>query len=699
MRGDVGDRRRAAQGLGQRVVGRGDGQPQLLQAAGHPDRPGAVAEVPLELADDGRDGEAGEVDAPVGVEPVDRLDQADHRDLVQVVGGLAAAAVAVGQVLGQRQPRLDRPVPQGGPLRVVGGQCGERRDQLAGRDSSPVCGARCTSVAVEAMFIVVMLPFLSSENGWPPTPVVPATLDQRPPPNQPKGRWRLLNITGQRADAGASARHQRAVVGSGERQHGEAPVRARHLQRLPVPAEHHAVHVGPLSQGADDLPEGEHLVVAAGSTRARRTRRGMRAGQRRPSERYGPGSAWPAAAAFHPVGSGEQMLKLASISAPVDAPDHEQAVVADEAEGLVHLAGRSTVGGTDGVGNAPGGGCTAGARRRPGPRSRPAARHASQPGASRAGSSQALRAARRGSVRRRPGRSSTGGRPPCAAACCATSGSPSPVPSSAPRASGGAAPDEPVEDRLRSSGLHARAVVVDLDDAAPPSRPPSRTADRRRRRSVTALSSRFASTCSIRRRSTVQARGVRRRRSTRLAGQAAALAGRPGPAPPRRPASRWAGWSLRASSSRSSTRRWKRSISSATRPGGGRRAVVQVVPAAVQDAGRRGQGLQRRAQLVADVGGEAAVPFDAPGELVDHLVERRGEAGQVGVGGRVEPGGEVAGGDLLGGVGDRAQRPQDVPGGVPARGRRRPRRPATRRGQRQPRTCSVCSSSRSESTS
>ena len=47
---------------------------QLLHPAGHPHRPALVAEVALELADDGRGGEGRELEAPLGVEAVDRLD-------------------------------------------------------------------------------------------------------------------------------------------------------------------------------------------------------------------------------------------------------------------------------------------------------------------------------------------------------------------------------------------------------------------------------------------------------------------------------------------------------------------------------------------------------------------------------------------------------------------------------------------------
>ena len=60
-------------------------QVQLLQTAGDPDRPALVAEVALQLADDGRCGVGGELDLTVRVEPVDRLHQADRSDLHEIL--------------------------------------------------------------------------------------------------------------------------------------------------------------------------------------------------------------------------------------------------------------------------------------------------------------------------------------------------------------------------------------------------------------------------------------------------------------------------------------------------------------------------------------------------------------------------------------------------------------------------------------
>src|SRR5581483_444011 len=63
----------------------------------------------------------------------------------------------------------------------------------------------------------------------------------------------------------------------------------------------------------------------------------------------------------------------------------------------------------------------------------------------------------------------------------------------------------------------------------------------------------------------------------------------------------------------------------------GRRRLLRRVPPPADDVDRRSDGGQRRAQLVADVGGEAGLPVDAVLQGVDHLVERGDEGGQVGV--------------------------------------------------------------------
>ena len=90
--------------LGDRAV---DLQRELLQVARDAHRPGAVAEVALDLAEDGRHRVAGERDLALEVEAVDRLDQAEARDLEEVVEGLLGALVAAGELARERQEALD----------------------------------------------------------------------------------------------------------------------------------------------------------------------------------------------------------------------------------------------------------------------------------------------------------------------------------------------------------------------------------------------------------------------------------------------------------------------------------------------------------------------------------------------------------------------------------------------------------------
>jgi len=133
VRGEVGHRRGTAQALpqgGGRVV---DVELEFLQAARYPHIPGVVAEVPLDLPDDGGYRVRGEVVAVPRVEPVDRLDQSDGRDLGQVVQLLPATVEPSGKVPGQRQPRGDRAIPDGGPPRMSGRQRVQLLQQLSGR--------------------------------------------------------------------------------------------------------------------------------------------------------------------------------------------------------------------------------------------------------------------------------------------------------------------------------------------------------------------------------------------------------------------------------------------------------------------------------------------------------------------------------------------------------------------------------------
>nr|WP_231926111.1 hypothetical protein [Micromonospora echinofusca] len=70
---------------------------QLLGPARYPHRPRGVAEVPTQGTENARDRVAGEGNASLDVEPVDRSDQGQRRNLRQVVVRLAASGVPVGQ--------------------------------------------------------------------------------------------------------------------------------------------------------------------------------------------------------------------------------------------------------------------------------------------------------------------------------------------------------------------------------------------------------------------------------------------------------------------------------------------------------------------------------------------------------------------------------------------------------------------------
>src|SRR5581483_11268154 len=102
------DRGRAAQ-LGRQAVEQPpEPDVQLLDAARHVHRPRLVAEVPLDLSQDGRHGVRGQLHPPLGVEAVDRVDEADATDLDEVVERLAASRVAERQRADERHQVLDQ---------------------------------------------------------------------------------------------------------------------------------------------------------------------------------------------------------------------------------------------------------------------------------------------------------------------------------------------------------------------------------------------------------------------------------------------------------------------------------------------------------------------------------------------------------------------------------------------------------------
>src|SRR5690606_37416951 len=81
-----------------------DGVLQVLGPAGHVDGPGGVAEVAAQLTGHGGHGEGRKGGAVVGVVALDRLEQAEHRDLHEVVERLALVLEAARAM--EREPSV-----------------------------------------------------------------------------------------------------------------------------------------------------------------------------------------------------------------------------------------------------------------------------------------------------------------------------------------------------------------------------------------------------------------------------------------------------------------------------------------------------------------------------------------------------------------------------------------------------------------
>src|SRR5262249_9737342 len=109
---DLGRGRGAAELLGQRGHGAVELEVGLLHASRHPHRPAAVAEVALQLAEDGRCRERRELEAPFGLEALDGLQEADEGDLAQVVERLPAIRETSREELAQPYVYLDEAVAQ-----------------------------------------------------------------------------------------------------------------------------------------------------------------------------------------------------------------------------------------------------------------------------------------------------------------------------------------------------------------------------------------------------------------------------------------------------------------------------------------------------------------------------------------------------------------------------------------------------------
>src|SRR4051794_32976129 len=92
---------------------------QLLERARHADGPALVAEVALDLAYHVRRGVRGQRYLALELEAVDRLDQPDGADLLDVLHGLATTRIAPGQRAHQRQVALDEGLPRAGVAGLV----------------------------------------------------------------------------------------------------------------------------------------------------------------------------------------------------------------------------------------------------------------------------------------------------------------------------------------------------------------------------------------------------------------------------------------------------------------------------------------------------------------------------------------------------------------------------------------------------
>src|SRR3954469_938519 len=84
-----------------------DLQHPLLQSAGNVDGPARVAEVALELPQDGGHGVAREGVAAASVEAVNRLQQREARNLDKVIERLPRMFITTRQAVGEREKSLD----------------------------------------------------------------------------------------------------------------------------------------------------------------------------------------------------------------------------------------------------------------------------------------------------------------------------------------------------------------------------------------------------------------------------------------------------------------------------------------------------------------------------------------------------------------------------------------------------------------
>ena len=91
-------------------------------------------------------------------------------------------------------------------------------------------------------------------------------------------------------------------------------------------------------------------------------------------------------------------------------------------------------------------------------------------------------------------------------------------------------------------------------------------------------------------------------------------------------------------------------------------AFGELVASPLERSSGERQGRHRRAQLVADIAGEAGLLFQPLQQHLGHPVERLGQTGEIGIGIVVESFLEVPRGDPSGDVRGRGQRAQRPPG-------------------------------------
>src|ERR1700704_4717406 len=110
--GDLRGRGRATVLLAQRGDDPAQLQVQLLHPPGYADGPTAIAEVSLQLAEDRRRRERRELEPTLGVETLDRLQEANQRDLDEVVDRFPAVRESSGQEMRKRGVLLDQVVAE-----------------------------------------------------------------------------------------------------------------------------------------------------------------------------------------------------------------------------------------------------------------------------------------------------------------------------------------------------------------------------------------------------------------------------------------------------------------------------------------------------------------------------------------------------------------------------------------------------------